>query len=45
MIVTVPKIGNGTEDNPIRPDTDAKWWQKVDETEETMTIEILDASE
>ena len=39
-IITVPKIGAGTEDDPIRPDTDATWWEKVTEDEVTMTIRI-----
>jgi hypothetical protein len=42
MTTTVPKIGKGTEQDPIRPDTTAKDWQKVSETDTTMTIEILD---
>lgn len=41
MIVTVPKIGTGTEADPIRPDTDASWWQMVDERETEFVIEIL----
>lgn len=39
-IVTVPKIGTGSEGDPIRPNTDAAWWEKVSETETTMTIRI-----
>jgi hypothetical protein len=42
MIITVAKIGTGSEIDPIRPDTNAKDWQKISETETTMTIEILD---
>lgn len=42
MTVNVPKIGTGTEQDPIRPDTTAKDWQKVSETKTTMTIEVLD---
>lgn len=42
MIVTVEKIGAGLDDDPIRPNTTAKWWQMVSETETTMIIEILD---
>lgn len=42
MIIIVPKLGVGTEQNPIRPETTAKDWQKVSETDTTMTIEILD---
>jgi hypothetical protein len=42
MIITVPKIGIGTEANPIRPDTTADWWQMVEERETEFDIEILD---
>ncbi|MGF9711632.1 hypothetical protein [Paenibacillus naphthalenovorans] len=41
MIVTVAKIGVGTEEDPIRPDTDAVWWQVVEERETEFVIEIL----
>lgn len=41
MIVTVPKIGTGTEDDPIRPDTTAPHWQMVEERESEFVIEIL----
>lgn len=42
QIVTVPKIGTGTEDDPIRPDTTAAWWQVVEERETEFVIEILE---
>lgn len=44
MIVTVPKIGTGTEVDPIRPDTDATWWQMVEDRGTEFVIEILDLS-
>jgi hypothetical protein len=42
--VTVNKISidNAEFGKLIVPDTDAKNWQKISETETTMTIEILD---
>jgi len=42
MLVTVPKIGTGSENDPIRPDTKAKWWQLIEERETEVVIEILD---
>lgn len=42
MTITVPKIGTGTDQDPIIPDTTAKDWQMISETDTTMTIEILD---
>lgn len=44
MITTVPKIGSGNEtiNDPFRPDTTAEHWQKISETETTITIEVLD---
>ncbi len=42
MIITCIKIGNGTEENPFRPDTTAKRWQVVEERENEFVIEILD---
>lgn len=42
MIITVPKIGNGTENDPIRPDTIATWWQMVEERETEFVIEVLE---
>jgi hypothetical protein len=42
MIITVNKLGDGSIDNPFRPDTTATNWQLVSETETTMTIEILE---
>lgn len=41
QIVTAAKIGTGTEDDPIRPDTNATWWQVVEEQENEFVIEIL----
>lgn len=42
MIITVPKIGTGTDSDPIRPNTDSQWWQVVEERETEFVIEILD---
>lgn len=42
MIVTVPKIGTGTELDLYRPDTDAGHWQVVEERETEFVIEIFD---
>jgi hypothetical protein len=42
MIITVPKIGNGTELNPFRPDTSHSNWQVVEEREIEFDIEILE---
>ena len=39
-IITVAKIGTGTQDDPYCPDTEEKWWEVVEETETTMTIRI-----
>lgn len=41
MITTVPKIGTGTENDPIRPDTTATHWQVIEERENEFVIEIL----
>lgn len=40
-VVTVTKIGDGTEENPFRPDTKAKHWQVIEERENEFVIEIL----
>jgi hypothetical protein len=42
MIVVANKVGAGMEDDCIRPDTDAKSWEMVSETDTTMTIRIKD---
>lgn len=42
MIVTVDKIGTGSECDPIRPDTTASNWQVVEEKERKFVIEIFD---
>lgn len=39
-IITVSKIGTGTDDDPIRPVTDAKWWEVVEERETEFVIRI-----
>lgn len=40
-IVTVAKIGSGTEIDPVRPDTTALWWQMVEERDTEFVIEII----
>ncbi|WP_407310892.1 hypothetical protein [Desulfosporosinus sp. SB140] len=42
MVTTVNKIGMGSDDDPVRPDTTSTSWEKVSETDTTMTINILD---
>jgi hypothetical protein len=42
MVVTVPKIGSGTENDMFRPDTNAKRWQMVEERATEFVIEILE---
>lgn len=39
---TVPKIGTGTDDDPIRPDTTHEWWSVISETDTTFTIAYFD---
>ncbi|WP_268927116.1 hypothetical protein [Niallia circulans] len=41
MLSTVPKIGNGTEEDPYRPDTEHKSWQVIEERENEFVIEVL----
>jgi len=42
MIIIRPRIGDGTEENPYRPDTTAKHWQVIEERETEFVVEILD---
>lgn len=42
MVVTLPKIGTGTEDDPIRPDTNAPHWQILEERDTEFVVEILE---
>ena len=42
MIITVQKLGTGTENDAIRPNTTAENWVMVSETTTTMTIDIKD---
>jgi len=42
MIITVGKIGVGTEDNPFRPDTEFGSWKVISETATEFIIEVLD---
>ena len=48
-IITVQKLGTGKEivlpdgrtiEDPFRPNTEADWWEKISETETTLTIRI-----
>lgn len=39
-MTTVPKIGDGSEENPYRPDTDAKNWKVIEERETEFVIEM-----
>jgi hypothetical protein len=40
--MTVRKLGVGSDDDPIRPDTTAKWWQVVTERDTEFDIEIIE---
>lgn len=42
MIITVPRIGSGTETDFYRPDTTAKGWQVIEERESEFVIEVFD---
>jgi hypothetical protein len=42
VIVTCPKIGDGTENNMFRPDTTAKSWEVVAERATEFDIEVLE---
>lgn len=42
MIVTVAKIGTGTDKDTFRPDTTADWYQVVEDRPTEFVIEILD---
>lgn len=42
MIITVPKIGKGTESDLFRPDTTESNWQVVEELETEFVIEVLE---
>ena len=39
-LITAPKIGTGTENDPIRPNTVAKSWEVVEERETEFVIRI-----
>lgn len=41
-IETVLRKGTGSYDNPFEPETTAKHWQVIDETEDSFVIEIYD---
>lgn len=40
ILMTVPKIGTGTDDDSIRPDTNAGWWEVVEERETEFVIRV-----
>lgn len=42
MLIIVEKIGVGTDEDPIRPDTTSKWWQMVEERETEYVIEVIE---
>ena len=42
MIKVLPRIGDGTKENPYRPDTEARHWQVVEERENEFVVEVLD---
>lgn len=42
MLVTVMKIGSGTDADPFRPDTTSKKWVVIEEIETEFVIQILD---
>lgn len=43
MIMTVPKIGTGSdENNPFRPDTSLESWVVIEEKESEFVIEDLE---
>jgi hypothetical protein len=42
VIITALKIGNGTEENPFRPDTEYTSWQVIEEKETEFVIEIIE---
>lgn len=42
MILTLPKIGTGTDEDPIRPDTNARRWVVKEERETEFVVEILE---
>lgn len=41
-IETVLRKGDGSSESPYEPDTTAKHWQVIDETETEFVIEIFD---
>jgi hypothetical protein len=42
MVVTCPKIGDGTAENPYRPDTTAKKWHVIAERPTEFDIEVIE---
>jgi hypothetical protein len=44
-ILTVAKIGTGTSEDPIRPNTASVWWQVKCERETEFDIEVIDLEE
>jgi hypothetical protein len=43
-IITVKKIGNGTMENPFRPNTKAKWWEVIEDEGDKFKIVIIKES-
>lgn len=41
QIITCKRIGDGSEENPFRPETNANSWQIVAERENEFDIQIL----
>jgi hypothetical protein len=41
-LITLKKIGDGSESNPFQPDTNASWWRVIEERETEFVIEILE---
>lgn len=39
-MMTVPKIGTGTDADPYRPDTDATSWRLIEERETEFVIDV-----
>jgi hypothetical protein len=40
-MIVAPKIGDGTDENPYRPDTDAREWKVIEELPTEIVIEII----
>lgn len=42
MIMICPRIGNGSEENPFRPDISSGAWRVIEERETEFVIEIFE---